>query len=69
QGLDDKHDPHSARFVFEAVMGLAVMRFLRMLWLLDHMMGINDRDQSDPAPRPAPSFDPNWRQRRRNRAV
>ena len=69
QGLDDKSDSHSVRYLFEGLMALAVMRFLRMLWLLDRMMGINDRDQSDPAPRPAPPFDPNWRQRRRNRAV
>ncbi|MBT2442541.1 hypothetical protein J7E93_21015 [Streptomyces sp. ISL-36] len=64
QGLDDTTDSHSARFIFEASMALAVVRFLRMLWLLDQMMGLNDRDQSDPSPRPAPPFDPGWRQRR-----
>ncbi|MEV6859222.1 hypothetical protein AB0M89_36295 [Streptomyces microflavus] len=65
QGLDDKADSHSARFVFEASMALAFVRFLRMLWLLDRMMGINDLDQSDPPPRPTPRYDPNWRQRNR----
>ncbi|MGW1249535.1 hypothetical protein [Streptomyces sp. NPDC002535] len=64
QGLDNPVDSHSARFVFTASMALAVMRFLRMLWLLDQMMGLNDRDQSDPTPRPAPRYDPDWRQRR-----
>ncbi|MEU2588275.1 hypothetical protein ABZ612_36595 [Streptomyces avermitilis] len=50
-------------------MSLAFIRFLRMLWLLDRMMAINDRDQSDPPARPAPRFDPDWRQRRRNRTA
>ncbi|MEV5107970.1 hypothetical protein ACFQ7G_19525 [Streptomyces massasporeus] len=65
QGLDDKADSHSARFVFEASMALAFVRFLRMLWLLDRMMGINDLDQSGPSPRPAPRYDPGWCQRNR----
>jgi hypothetical protein len=65
QGLDDKADSHSARFVFEASMALAVVRFLRMLWLLDRMMGINDLDQSASPPRPAPRYNPGWRQRNR----
>ncbi len=69
QGLDDKIDSHSARFVFEASMSLALIRFLRMLWLLDRMMGINDRDQSDPPAQSAPRYDPDWRQRRRNRTA
>ncbi|MFF4590483.1 hypothetical protein [Streptomyces sp. NPDC001388] len=69
QGLDNKTDSHSARYLFEAAMSLALIRFLRMLWLLDNMMKINDRDQSDPPPQPAPRFDPNWRQRRRNRTA
>ncbi|MEV7383255.1 hypothetical protein [Streptomyces lydicus] len=69
QGLDGTHDPHSARYLFEAAMALALARFLRMLWLFDKMMQLNDRDQSDPAQEPAPQLDPNWRQRRRNRAV
>jgi hypothetical protein len=58
QGLDDKTDSHSARYVFEASMALALIRFLRMLWLLDRMMGINDRDQSDPPAQPAPPIRP-----------
>ncbi|WP_037924542.1 hypothetical protein [Streptomyces violaceorubidus] len=65
QGLDDKADSHSARFVFEASMAFAFVRFLRMLWLLDRMMGLNDLDQSAPPPRPAPRYDPGWRQRNR----
>jgi hypothetical protein len=69
QGLDDKADSYSARFVFEASMALAFVRFLRMLWLLDRMMGINDLDQSDPPPRPASRYDPNWRQRPRDGIV
>ncbi|MFE1797737.1 hypothetical protein ACFW9L_16425 [Streptomyces sp. NPDC059517] len=69
QGLDDRTDSHKTRYLFEAVMALALIRFLRMLWLLDSMMKINDRDQSDPEPQPAPRFDPNWRQRRRNRTT
>ncbi|WP_405901822.1 hypothetical protein OG696_41030 [Streptomyces sp. NBC_00656] len=67
QGLDNKTDSHSARFVFEASMALALVRFMRMLWLLDHMMVLNDRDQSDPPAQPAPRFDPDWRQRNRTR--
>ncbi|WP_328674886.1 hypothetical protein [Streptomyces sp. NBC_00343] len=66
QGLDNKTDTHSARYVFEASMALALVRFLRMLWLLDSMMAVNDRDQSDPPAPPVPRFDPGWRQRRRN---
>lgn len=66
QGLDNKTDSHSARFLFEAVMALSLARFLRMLWLLDNMMTINDRDQSEPPAQAAPRFDPGWRQRRRN---
>ncbi|WP_121702600.1 hypothetical protein [Streptomyces sp. E5N298] len=69
QGLDDKPDSHSARFVFEASMSLALIRFLRTLWLLDRMMAINDRDQSDPPTQPAPRYDPDWRQRRQNRTA
>ncbi|MGW5736365.1 MULTISPECIES: hypothetical protein [Streptomyces] len=69
QGLDNKADTHSARYLFEASIALALIRFLRMLWLLDNMMKINDRDHSDPPPQPAPRFDPNWRQRRRNRTL
>lgn len=63
QGLDNKTDSHSVRYLFEACMSLAVVRFLRMMWLLDRMMAINDRDQSDPPARPAPQFDPDWRRR------
>ena len=65
QGLDDRTDSHSARFVFEASMALALVRFVRMLWLLDRMMGLNDLDQSDPPAQPAPRYDPDWRQRNR----
>ncbi|OIJ63431.1 hypothetical protein [Streptomyces mangrovisoli] len=66
QSLDNKADTHSARYLFEAVMALAVIRFLRMLWLLDSMMTVNDRDQSDPPAQPAPRFDPGWRRQRRS---
>jgi len=66
QGLDNKTDTHSARYVFEASMALALVRFLRMLWLLYSMMAVNDRDQSDPPAPPVPQFDPGWRQQRRN---
>jgi hypothetical protein len=69
QGLDNETDSHSARYLFEAAMSLALVRFLRMLWLLDSMMKLNDRDQSDPPPQPAPRFDPNWRQHRSNRTA
>lgn len=64
QGLDHGSGPRWVRFAFEAAMALAVARFLRMLWLFDAMMRLNDRDQTDPAPGPAPQFDPHWSRRR-----
>jgi hypothetical protein len=63
QGLDREHGAAWVDYLFEASMALAVVRFLRMLWLFDAMMKLNDRDQTDTDRSPAPRLDPNWRRR------
>lgn len=65
QMLDKKDDPHSARFIFEFAITLGVIRFMRLLWLFDEMMKLNDSDSNDTPPESAPAFDPSWRLRRR----
>ena len=69
QALDGAKDPHGTRFIFEFVIALAVTRFLRLLWLFDAMMKMNDLDSTDPDPEAALVMDPHWRQRRRNSGV
>jgi hypothetical protein len=50
-------------------MALAIVRFLRMLWLFDAMMRLSDRDQTDPGRGTAPQLDPDWPRRRRSGAT
>jgi hypothetical protein len=60
QILDVTKDPHSARFVFEFAMALAVFRFLRLAWLFNAMVNIADKDLTDAPLEPAPALSDAW---------
>ncbi|WP_175408581.1 hypothetical protein [Streptomyces sp. TRM64462] len=62
--LDRDADPLSARFVFEYAMAFAALRFARLIWLFDRVMGLSDADLTEPAPPAMPVRDPGWVQRR-----
>ncbi|MCD2191612.1 hypothetical protein [Actinomycetospora soli] len=68
QVLDSTNDVHSARFVFEGAVFLAVARFSRLIWLFDSMLAVADKDASEKGvkKKPAPELGSSWRQRIRN---
>lgn len=58
--LDHIGDPLKARFLYEAAMTLAIVRFGRLVWVFDRILNIADRDLADgPRPEPAPAA-PRW---------
>lgn len=53
-------DPLLPRFLFEAALILAAARFLRLMWLFDAFLHIDDVSRTD-KPKPPPlDFNPNW---------
>ena len=62
--LDREADPLSARFIFEYAMAFAALRFARLIWLFDRVMGLADADLTEPEPPAMPVRDPGWVQRR-----
>ena len=63
QVLDATNDPFSTRFIFEAAMLLAVMRFLRLVWLFDALIRVADRDWTDSSPASPPQISAAWARR------
>jgi hypothetical protein len=66
QGIDATHDPFSSRFVFEAAVGFAVLRFFRLVWLFDAMVRVADQDLTDVPRADLPKLGASWRGRREN---
>ncbi|GAA4466470.1 hypothetical protein [Phytohabitans houttuyneae] len=52
--LDRGSDTAWARFIFEFAVALAIIRYIRLMWVFDGILAIADKDLSDPG-RPAPS--------------
>ncbi|MGW0602365.1 hypothetical protein [Streptomyces sp. NPDC002640] len=67
--LDRDGDPLSVRFVFEFTLAFAALRFARLIWLFNSIMGLADADLTEPDPPPMPVRDPRWAERRQNRYV
>ncbi|MER5360066.1 hypothetical protein [Streptomyces sp. NPDC002785] len=62
--LDREKDPLSCRFVFEYAMVFAALRFMRLIWLFDHMMQVSDADLVGDDQAAVPVRDPDWLRRR-----
>ena len=60
QVLDATNDPYSTRFVFEAAMLLATMRFARLVWLFDQLIRVADRDLTDTPHSSPPQISAAW---------
>lgn len=60
QAIDRAQTPDPAWFVFEAGMGLATLRFIRLVWLFNAVMRIIDRDVTDLPRAPTPEVDKSW---------
>jgi hypothetical protein len=67
QVLDTTNDPFSTRFIFEAAMLIAVLRFLRLVWLFDALIRVADRDLTDTPHANAPEISKVWMRRAGNR--
>jgi hypothetical protein len=60
QTIDRPRTPDPAWFVFEVGMGIAAIRFIRLVWLFNAIMRIIDRDLTDFPRAPAPELDKSW---------
>jgi hypothetical protein len=61
QVIDGQHDPLSSRILFVAAMIFAILRFIRLLWLFDALIGVMDKDLTDTGRRPAPQLGNAWK--------
>lgn len=61
--IDRRADPLSGRFVFEFGIALWAARFVRLVWLLDRLLALVDKDATDKPPPAAPPLSSRWKQR------
>lgn len=60
--LDRTGDPLSSRFLYEYAMSLAVVRYIRLVWIFDRILQIADKDLTDKPRATAAPPSARWRE-------